>query len=127
MRLNAKAREGLLMRWGLVPFFCKGIAPRYSTINVTIEKVESGPCWRGPWSRAQRCMLPAVGFYEWHVLADGSKQPYFITTMPPNTLMAEIHNAKKRMPTYFPPTTLTRGCRARKNRHIKCLNRIQLV
>jgi putative SOS response-associated peptidase YedK len=87
-----------------------------------------GPCWRGPWKRGQRCLLVATGFYEWHVLGDGSKRPYYITcadqpvfsfaglwdsskaedgtetvsctviTMPPNALMAEIHNAKQRMP-----------------------------
>ena len=122
------ARQALRMRWGLVPFFARGIAPKYSTINATIERLEDGACWKGPWARGQRCVLPASGFYEWHVLADGSKRPYYITvadqplccfaglwdrsrgedgkeivsctliTMPPNALMAEIHNAKKRMP-----------------------------
>lgn len=122
------AREGLHMRWGLVPDFARGVPPKYSTINATIEKLETGPCWRGPWKHSQRCALVAQGFYEWHVLADGSKRPYYITcadqavfcfaglwdrsvagdgtetlsctiiTMPPNALMAEIHNAKQRMP-----------------------------
>lgn len=122
------ARQGLHMRWGLVPFFAKGVAPKYSTINASIERLESGPCWRGPWKRGQRCVLVAAGFYEWHVLPDGKKRPYYITcadqpvfcfaglwdasrtaegaelvsctiiTMPPNPLMAEIHNAKQRMP-----------------------------
>jgi putative SOS response-associated peptidase YedK len=121
-------REGLMMRWGLVPFFAKGVPPKYSTINATIEKLTDGPTWRGPWKRGQRCILPAASFYEWHVNDDGSKTPFSITcadqpvfgfaglwdrsvtvegaavesctiiTMPPNALMAEIHNAKKRMP-----------------------------
>jgi putative SOS response-associated peptidase YedK len=120
--------ESLTMRWGLIPFFAKGVPPKYSTINATIEKLTDGPCWRGPWKRAQRCLLPATGFYEWHVNEDGSKTPFYITcsdqpvfgfaglwesspgadgaalesctiiTMPPNPLMAEIHNAKQRMP-----------------------------
>jgi putative SOS response-associated peptidase YedK len=56
-----------MMRCGLFPFFAKGIPPKYSTINATIEKLADGPTWRGPWKRAQRCILPAAGFYEWHV------------------------------------------------------------
>ena len=122
------ARQATLMRWGLVPFFARGVPPRYSTINATIENLESVASWRGPWKRGQRCALVASGFYEWHVLADGTKRPYYITcadqpvftfaglwdrslaedgtetvscamiTMPANALMAEIHNAKQRMP-----------------------------
>jgi putative SOS response-associated peptidase YedK len=128
VRLADGQREGLMMRWGLVPFFAKGVPPKYSTINATIEKLTDGPTWRGPWKRGQRCILPAAGFYEWHVNEDGTKTPFYITmadqpvfgfaglwdrsvsaegtalesctiiTMPPNALMAEIHNAKQRMP-----------------------------
>jgi hypothetical protein len=29
--------------------------------------------WRGPWSRGQRCILPATGFYEWQVRAASRK------------------------------------------------------
>jgi len=54
--------------------------PKFSTINATIEKLTEAATWRGPWSRRQRCILPAIGFYEWQVQADGrSKQPYYIT------------------------------------------------
>ena len=70
--------EGLMMRWGLIPFFAKGVPPKYSTINATIEKVETGPVWRGPWGRAQRCLMPAAGFYEWHLDDAGRKAPFFI-------------------------------------------------
>jgi len=71
-------RNGLMLRWGLVPFFAKGIPPKYSTINATIEKLETGPVWRGPWSRGQRCIMPATAFYEWHLGADGNKRPHLI-------------------------------------------------
>jgi putative SOS response-associated peptidase YedK len=128
VRMVDGEREGVLLRWGLVPFFAKGVPPNYSTINATIEKLADGPSWRGPWKRGQRCILPASGFYEWHVNLDGSKTPFYITcadqplfgfaglwessrgadgvalesctiiTMPPNPLMAEIHNVKQRMP-----------------------------
>jgi putative SOS response-associated peptidase YedK len=122
VRARHGQREGLLMRWGLVPFFCNGVPPRYSTINATIEKLTSNPSWRGPWQRAQRCLMPALGFYEWHLHADGRKQPFYIQladqpmfffaglwdssrcsdgsqllscaliTMPGNSLMRDLHN-----------------------------------
>jgi len=115
-------REGLMMRWGLIPFFAKGQPPKYSTINATVEKLETAPTWRGPWERGRRCIIPADGFYEWHLEPDGRKQPYFIelsdqslfgfagvwdgsrredgtvvrscaiVTLPGNALLREIHN-----------------------------------
>jgi putative SOS response-associated peptidase YedK len=128
VRMADGEREGAMLRWGLVPFFAKGVPPKYSTINATIEKLIDEASWRGPWKRGQRCILPAQGFYEWHVNEDGSKTPFYITcadqpvfgfaglwdssrsaegtvlesctiiTMPPNPLLAEIHNVKQRMP-----------------------------
>ena len=128
VRMRGGEREGIRLRWGLVPYFARGVPPRYSTINAAIEKLTVNPSWRGPWARGQRCILPATGFYEWHVNEDRSKTPFYITcadqpvfglaglwdasraddgsviesctiiTMPPNSLLAEIHNAKQRMP-----------------------------
>jgi putative SOS response-associated peptidase YedK len=116
-----------LLRWGLVPFWAKGIAPKLSTINARVETIATAASYRGPWKRGQRCILPAAGFYEWQVVGD-RKQPWLIRvrdrdvfglaglwdastteagetvesvtiiTMPANPLMAEIHNAKARMP-----------------------------
>lgn len=123
VRSHHGQRQGLLMRWGLVPVFCNGVAPRYSTINATSEKLASNPCWRGPWQRQQRCLMPALGFYEWHLHADGRKQPFYIQladqemfcfaglwdssrcsdgswllscaliTLPGNSLLRELHNS----------------------------------
>jgi len=120
--------EGLMMRWGLVPFFAHGEVPKYSTINARCETLASAASYRMPWRRGQRCLLPAAGFYEWHELADGSKQPWFIrvsdqpifglaglwdrsvapdgtetlsctiVTLPANPLLERIHNTKRRMP-----------------------------
>ncbi|HTT06090.1 MAG TPA: SOS response-associated peptidase [Steroidobacteraceae bacterium] len=128
VRWFGHARQALHMRWGLVPYFARGVPPKFSTINAAIEKLETAACWRGPWQRAQRCLIVASGFYEWHVLADGSKRPYYIScadqavfalaglwdssraadgtevvsctiiTLPANALMADIHNARQRMP-----------------------------
>lgn len=68
-----------LVHWGLIPFWAKGVPPKYSTINATVEKIQDGATWRGPWKRGQRCALLANGFYEWQVLEDGkTKQPYYI-------------------------------------------------
>ncbi len=116
-----------LIRWGLVPFWAKGVPPKLSTINARIETIATAPSYRGPWKRGQRCILPALGFYEWQVQKAG-KQPWFIhvadqpvfglaglwdaspaadgsvlesctiITMPANPLVAEIHNSKARMP-----------------------------
>jgi putative SOS response-associated peptidase YedK len=111
-----------VVRWGLIPFFARGEPPKYSTINARIETVETAATYRGPWKRGQRCLQFATGFYEWHVDANGVKQPYYIhladqsifafaalwdrsfkvdvaiescthITMPGNELMRDIHNA----------------------------------
>jgi putative SOS response-associated peptidase YedK len=125
VRLAEGEREGVMMRWGLIPFFAKGVPPRYSTINARIETVETAPSYRGPWNRGQRCIQVAAGFYEWHLSVDGQKRPYLIQvsdqdvfgfaglwersyaadgtaiescvhiTMPANSMMRDIHNTGK--------------------------------
>jgi len=113
---------GLMMRWGLIPFFARGEPPKYSTINARIETVDTAASYRGPWKRRQRCLQLAAGFYEWHVDETGRKAPHLIQlndqdvfafaglwdrsfkpdgtaiesvvhiTMPGNELMRRIHN-----------------------------------
>lgn len=79
VRAATGERTEALMQWGLIPGWAHGVPPKYSTINATVEKLETAPTWRTPWKRGQRCIVPAEGFYEWHVQADGrSKQPYYI-------------------------------------------------
>jgi putative SOS response-associated peptidase YedK len=115
--------EGLDMRWGLIPFFARGEPPRYSTINARIETLDSAASYREAWSRGQRCLQLASGFYEWHVDPHGRKAPCFIrladrelfafaalwersfsgdgtriescalVTLPANALLYEIHNS----------------------------------
>jgi putative SOS response-associated peptidase YedK len=81
VRVNkAGERTGALLHWGLIPYWAKGLQPKFSTINATVEKLTEAASWRGPWTRGQRCILPALGFYEWQLQADGkSKQPFYIT------------------------------------------------
>jgi len=77
---KAGERVGALMHWGLIPYWAKGVPPKYSTINATVEKLAEAATWRDPWKRGQRCIMPALGFYEWQLLPDGkNKQPYYVT------------------------------------------------
>ena len=128
-------RVGVFMRWGLVPFWAKGAAPKYSTINARAETLATAASYRGPWARRQRCILPALGFYEWKPVG-ARKQPYFIrlaggepfglaglwdrsvaptgeatesctiVTVPANPLVGSIH-AQGRMPAIVTPLIAT--------------------
>lgn len=79
VRTQGGERQGVTLRWGLIPFFARGIAPKYSTINARIETVQTAASYRGPWKRGQRCLVVARGFYEWQTQADGKTRiPYYI-------------------------------------------------
>jgi putative SOS response-associated peptidase YedK len=78
IRSKDGALQAAQMRWGLIPFFCKGEPPKYSTINARIETVETAASYRGPWNRGQRCLQLASGFYVWHLNGEGRKAPYYI-------------------------------------------------
>jgi len=75
--MNGEAR-GSTVRWGLIAFFARGEAPKYSTINPRIETAETAASYCGPWKRAQRCLQFAHAFFEWHVDNEGRKAPYYI-------------------------------------------------
>lgn len=75
-RLSPEGKKELvLLHWGLVPTWSKGLDKRYSMINARAETVASKPAYRAPF-RHHRCLIPADGFYEWH--AEDGKQPYYI-------------------------------------------------
>jgi putative SOS response-associated peptidase YedK len=70
------AREGLLMRWGLIPGWAKDAGIGNKLANARSETVHEKPSFRNAFKK-RRCILPADGFYEWK--AEGKrKQPYFI-------------------------------------------------
>ena len=72
-------RRGALMRWGLIPYFARGVPPKYSTINARVETVRTAASYRGPWNRGQRCLVVVRGFFEWQVQADcKTKMPFYI-------------------------------------------------
>jgi putative SOS response-associated peptidase YedK len=71
-------REGVMMRWGLVPPFLKGENPKFATANARIETMEASPAFRDAWKKGQRCVVPAQGYYDWQLLPDAPKQPWLI-------------------------------------------------
>jgi putative SOS response-associated peptidase YedK len=115
---NGKS-EGVRMRWGFA---------RRGSFNAPVETLATGADFRESWKRGRRCIIPALGFYEWHVNPDASEQPYYIhpddqdvfgfaglwarsradantvteccsiITLPANPLIAQIHNSGRRMP-----------------------------
>jgi putative SOS response-associated peptidase YedK len=119
VRAHNGATERVAMRWG--------IAGR-GGFNAPVETLASGAEYRESWKRGRRCIIPALGFYEWHVNPDAIEQPYYIhpddqdvfgfaglwarssadanavteccsiITLPANSLMSEIHNSGLRMP-----------------------------
>jgi putative SOS response-associated peptidase YedK len=121
-------RTGRMMRWDLVPFRNHGKPTGKVLINAKVENLETNYYWTGPWSRRQRCIFSMAGFYEPHKFDDGRKEPFYVhvtdreifgvaglwdrskredgtevysctlITIPPNALMASVHNEKLRMP-----------------------------
>ena len=113
---NDGRRKVQTMTWGLVPFWMRD-KPK-PQINARAETARSSPMYRG----AERCLIPANGFYEWrakepmHIgLADGELFAFAglwvpgqrdglpsatILTCGPNDLVSSIHN---RMPVILRP------------------------
>ena len=64
-----------LLRWGLVPSWCKE-RPKPPPINAKAETVAKLPMFRQAYAK-RRCILPIDGFFEWRA-ERGIKQPYAI-------------------------------------------------
>lgn len=103
---------------------------RSYTLNARSDTLFAKPSFREA-AHKRRCLVPATGFYEWRVVA-GKKYPYYIylkdeeifnfaglweewadpegkirktytiITTEANSLVAAIHNIKKRMPVILP-------------------------
>jgi putative SOS response-associated peptidase YedK len=65
------------LKWGLVPSWAKDTKIASAGINARFETVAEKPMFRTAFKK-RRCIVPMNGYYEWKVLDDGSKQPYFI-------------------------------------------------
>jgi putative SOS response-associated peptidase YedK len=69
-------RQIVLMRWGLIPHWAKDEKPAYKMINARAETLTQRPAFRSLLA-ANRCLVPASGFYEWQ--GEGrEKTPYYI-------------------------------------------------
>jgi len=72
------SREIHAARWGLVPRWSKGPVSSAPLINGRIESLLEKPSFKESVPR-RRCVIPASGYYEWQVLPDGSKQPFYVS------------------------------------------------
>lgn len=70
------SRQMRLAHWGLVPHWARDRRIGARMINARTETLDSKPSFRGPLAR-QRCIIPVSGWYEWQVIADGAKQPWY--------------------------------------------------
>jgi putative SOS response-associated peptidase YedK len=66
------------LRWGLIPSWSKDAASGNRLFNARGETVATKPSFRAAF-KARRVIIPADGFYEWHKLNSGSKQPHYFT------------------------------------------------
>lgn len=56
--------EAVIGTWGLVPWFSKTPRVDYATFNARSEEVTTKASYKLPWSRGQRCLIPAESFDE---------------------------------------------------------------
>ena len=70
-------RDGVLMRWGLVPHWVKDPREFSVLINARVETIMEKPAFKSS-IKNQRCAIPASGYYEW-LREGGEKQPFHIS------------------------------------------------
>jgi putative SOS response-associated peptidase YedK len=74
----------MFMRWGLIPHWAKEEKTDYKMINARMETLTQRPASQSLLA-ANRCMIPASGYYEWKAEARG-KTPYYSTLQAMNSL-----------------------------------------
>ncbi len=75
-RQDVDQRRIELARWGFTPAWAKAGDRRPTPFNARLETIATNGMFRSAF-RAQRCIVPMTGYYEW-VTQDGGKQPHFI-------------------------------------------------
>ena len=78
IRENHKTSERSLdlLRWGVIPYWCKDPTGGRKPNNAKSETVARLPTFREAYQK-RRCILPVDGFYEWRATKQGN-QPYAI-------------------------------------------------
>lgn len=66
-------REGVAMRWGLIPSWAKD--KKMSQINARADTAAEKPMFRSAFKK-RRCLILANGYYEWKTTGK-QKQPFF--------------------------------------------------
>lgn len=73
------------MIWPLIPAWCHGELPKFSTANCRSEPTESfsktvanKPAFRDAWQKNRRCLIPFSWFYEWDQRTQ-PKQPWMVS------------------------------------------------
>lgn len=64
------------LRWGLVPSWAGSAESGLKTINARSETVATSGAYRQAF-RKRRCLVPAMGWYEWQLLGSRRKQPWY--------------------------------------------------
>jgi putative SOS response-associated peptidase YedK len=130
---DGAARELIMVRWGLVPFWAHDSKIGNRLINARCESVARTPAFREAF-RQRHCLVPADGFFEWQK-SGRTRQPLLvrrkdraplafaglwerwrqpggavlrsctIITCPPNELVAPVHD---RMPVILAPADFER-------------------
>ncbi|MFC1711485.1 SOS response-associated peptidase [Patescibacteria group bacterium] len=75
--LRNSPNKGILMKWGLIPYWAKDPAIGFKMINARSESLAEKPSFKRPFLH-QRCLIPTSGFYEWKKLDDKTKVPYYL-------------------------------------------------
>lgn len=80
LRLGEDGKPALsLAKWGLIPSWAKDATIGVRMINARSESVLEKPSFKVPFE-VRRCLVPAMGFFEWKAVNSGSravKQPYY--------------------------------------------------
>lgn len=56
--------ELVVGQWALVPWFAKTAKLPYLTCNARAEELSQKASYKQPWARGQRCIIPALAFFE---------------------------------------------------------------